>query len=165
MFDDDDSDPLEFDRACIHEIAHDYGTNPSGEPLPPPHRQTRRVWLTCNCGKKFLLKPQSRAAAPALEQDIAEAIGAALNDVESCAAAGGIDVAVPVEVVDAIGECHRGRLAQLGARLDDRLRRHRTIERLLSGAHVECRQFAFPIGPRVIGFGTVRQPPPKGGSR
>ena len=53
--DDDDYDPLAADSEYIHEIAHDYGATPSGEPLPRHTDKHGRVWVTCNCGKRFLL--------------------------------------------------------------------------------------------------------------
>jgi hypothetical protein len=59
MFDGDDYDPLESDREYRHEIAHDYGVTPSGEPLPRHTDKHGRVWVTCNCGKKFLLRPNA----------------------------------------------------------------------------------------------------------
>ena len=55
---DDDYDPLAADSEYIHEIAHDYGVTPSGEPLPRHTDKQGRVWVTCNCGKKFLLRSE-----------------------------------------------------------------------------------------------------------
>ena len=81
MFDDEeDYDPLAADSEYRHEIAHDYGVTPSGEPLPRHTDKHGRVWVTCNCGKTFLLQPQPSATARNLEQEIADAIVEALGD-------------------------------------------------------------------------------------
>lgn len=81
MFDDDDDyDPLAADSEYRHEIAHDYGVTPSGEPLPRHTDKQGRVWVTCNCGQKFLLPPQREETTSTLEQDIADAIVEALGD-------------------------------------------------------------------------------------
>jgi hypothetical protein len=66
VYDDDDYHPLEADREYRHEIAHDYGTYPSGEPLPRHTDKHGRVRVTCTCGSKFVLK------APPGETETAE---------------------------------------------------------------------------------------------
>ncbi len=82
MYDDDDYHPLEADREFRHEIAHDYGTSPSGEPLPRHTDRHGRVWVTCNCGSKFLLKPRPGADLSELEDEVADAIVEAFDDQE-----------------------------------------------------------------------------------
>ena len=74
MYDDDDYNPLESDREYMHDIARDYGTSPSGEPLPRHTDRDGRVWVTCNCGSKFLLRRQPIADWPDLDPEIAAAI-------------------------------------------------------------------------------------------
>ena len=64
---DDDYNPLESDREFRHEIARDYGKAPSGEPLPRHTDKHGRVWVTCNCGSKFLLKAPPADAGPDLD--------------------------------------------------------------------------------------------------
>lgn len=64
---DDDYNPLESDREFRHEIARDYGKAPSGEPLPRHTDKHGRVWVTCNCGSKFLLKVPPADAGPDLD--------------------------------------------------------------------------------------------------
>jgi hypothetical protein len=54
----DDDDFWESDREMMHEAARLNGTTASGEPLPRHTDKQGRVWVTCTCDKKFLLKPQ-----------------------------------------------------------------------------------------------------------
>ena len=72
MYDDDDYNPLEADREYMHEIARDYGKSPSGEPLPRHVDKDGRVWVTCNCGSKFLLRDQPNADEPEIAAAILE---------------------------------------------------------------------------------------------
>jgi hypothetical protein len=53
---DDYDDFWESDRELMHEAARLAGTKPSGEPLPRHTDKHGRVWVTCTCGKKFLLR-------------------------------------------------------------------------------------------------------------